>query len=139
MPTIERHLTRDVLGLESTSTCRDAARLMAEHRIGAAVVRDGSRVVGLVTERDLVVRVLANGCDCDTSIVRAMRTDLPVVTPTTGDEDCANLMRDHHTRHLLVTEGDRVIGIISMRDVIRLMIDEKQSLIDQLQEYIAVR
>ena len=66
----------------------------------------------------------------------AMRTDLPSVPPVTSEAETAELMRTHYTRHLLVEEKGQVVGIISMRDVIQLMLDDKQFLIEQLQTYI---
>jgi CBS domain-containing protein len=116
--------------------CRDAARLMSERNIGSVAVREAGKVIGLVTERDLVARVLAQGDSGSMPIGEAMRTDLPRITPRTTEAECSDLMRDWSTRHLLVEDAGRVIGVISMRDVIRLMLDDKQFLIEQLQTYI---
>ncbi|TMA33348.1 MAG: CBS domain-containing protein [Deltaproteobacteria bacterium] len=139
MPGIERYVTRDLLGLPPSASCREAARLMADKRIGAVAVIEGVKTLGIVTERDLVYGVLAAGELCDASIVTAMRKDLPVITLSTTEAECADLMRVNFTRHLLVAEEGAVVGIISMRDVIRLMLDEKQWLIDELQIYISGR
>ena len=136
MATIERHLTREVVGLDASASCREAAKVMAEKRIGAVAVREGGRTVGVVTERDLVYNVLASGGTCEFPISRAVRRDLPFITPDASDTECADLMRVHFTRHLLVGESGAVVGIISMRDVIQLMLDDKQYLIEQLQTYI---
>ena len=99
-------------------------------------MREGGKVVGIVTERDLVARVLAAGDSGAMPIGEAMRTDLPSVPPVTSEAETAELMRTHYTRHLLVEEKGQVVGIISMRDVIQLMLDDKQFLIEQLQTYI---
>jgi CBS domain-containing protein len=139
MATIERHLTREVLGLDATTACREAAKLMAAKRIGAVVVMQGGKPIGLVSERDLVYNVLAEGGHCDGSIADAMRRDLPSVAPSTSESECADLMRVHFTRHLLVVDKGEMVGIISMRDVIQLMLDEKQWLVDELQIYISGR
>jgi len=72
-------------------------------------------------------------------IREAMRRDLPTLSSRASETDCSNAMRDHYTRHLLVEDAGQVIGIISMRDVIRLMLEEKQWLIDELQIYISGR
>jgi CBS domain-containing protein len=136
MATIEKHVTRDVVALDGATPCSEAARLMSAERIGSIAVRDGARVVGLVTERDLVARVLAEGAPGELPIGSAMRTDLPSVAPSTTDVACLALMRDHQTRHLLVREEGDVIGIVSMRDLIQLMLDEKEWLIGQLQNFI---
>ena len=69
----------------------------------------------------------------------AMRTGLPRVTADATEAECASLMRDHTTRHLLVEDRGQIVGIVSMRDIIQLMLDEKQFLIEQLQTYIEGR
>jgi signal-transduction protein with cAMP-binding, CBS, and nucleotidyltransferase domain len=136
MATIEKHVTRALRALDGTTPCAEAARVMATEHIGSVAVREGGQVVGLVTERDLVTRVLADGAAASLPIRRAMRADLPVVTPATTDAECTALMRDHATRHLLVQEGGAVVGVVSMRDLIQLMLAEKEWLIGQLQNFI---
>jgi CBS domain-containing protein len=136
MATIERHVTRELVALDGGTPCSEAARMMAEQNIGSLAVRQAGHIVGIVTERDLVTRVLAGGAPADLPARDAMRRDLPRVTPTTSDSECIALMRDHGTRHLLVEERGEVVGIISMRDLIRLMLDEKEWLIGQLQNFI---
>jgi CBS domain-containing protein len=139
MATIQRNVVRDVVSLESSTPCREAAKVMAQRKIGAVAVKRGGAIVGLVSERDLIGKSLAANGTCEAPIAEAMRADLPRVEATASETECANLMRDHYTRHLLVEEGGRVAGIISMRDVIVLMLDEKQFLIDQLNVYISGR
>ncbi len=139
MPGIDRYVTRELIGLDASTSCREAARLMAEKRIGAVAVTDRGKTLGLVTERDLVYNVLAEGAICDSPIVKAMRRDLPVISSATSEAECSDLMRVHFTRHFLVADKGEVVGVISMRDVIRLMLDEKQWLIDELQIYISGR
>jgi CBS domain-containing protein len=140
MPEIDRYVTRELVGLDAAATCREAARLMAEKRIGAVAVNEGGKTLGLVTERDLIYNVLLAGREtCDFPILQAMRRDLPVISPATSETECSELMRVHFTRHLLVADQGQVVGIVSMRDVIRLMLDEKQWLIDELQIYISGR
>ena len=139
MATIERHVTREIIGLEGSATCREAARIMAGKRIGSVAVREGGRIVGVVTERDLVYNVLAADGSCEFPIAKAVRRDLPLIPPSTSESECADLMRVHFTRHLLVGDKGAVVGIISMRDVVQLMLDEKQWLVDELQIYITGR
>jgi len=136
MASISSHVVRDVLGLEATSTCREAAELMSARQVGAIAVRQGGRIVGLITERDLVSRVLSRGLDCQTPIVEAMRRDVPVVGPDLNEVECATLMKDHETRHLLVGDEGVPNGLISMRDVMQMMLSDKQYLIEQMQSYI---
>lgn len=139
MASIRKHVTRDVVALDGTMPIRQAAQLMAERRIGSIAVKAPEGIVGLVTERDLVLTVLARGGDGSLPIREAMRTGLPCVPASASEADCAALMRDHYTRHLLVEEDGRVVGVVSMRDIIQLMLDEKQFVIEQLQDYITGR
>jgi len=136
MSPIDRYITRELVEMPAGAPCSEAARLMAEEQIGSIAVRDGGTVVGLITERDLVTRVLALGASPHLPIRDAMRYDLPTVSPQSTAAHCTALMRDHASRHLLVKERGRVVGVVSMRDVIRLMLDEKQWLIGQLQNFI---
>jgi CBS domain-containing protein len=136
MATIERHVTNALVALDAMTPCREAAKVMRDKKIGSVAVREAGRIVGVVTERDLVARVMACGDGGSMPIGEAMRTDLPRISPKTTEAECSDLMRDWSTRHLLVEDGGKVIGVISMRDVIRLMLDDKQFLIEQLQAYI---
>ena len=139
MASIRRHVTRDVVTLEAGAPIRDAARLMAEKKIGSVAVREDGAIVGLVTERDLVVSVLARAGNANQPIREAMRAGLPRVPADANESECAALMRDNVTRHLLVEDQGQIVGVVSMRDIIQLMLDEKQFLIDQLHTYIEGR
>jgi CBS domain-containing protein len=139
MASIRKHVTRDVVTLDGMAPIREAAKIMADRRIGSVAVKEGGKIVGLVTERDLVVAVLARGSDGSHPIREAMRTGLPHVAADASESECAALMRDHTTRHLLVEENGQIAGVVSMRDIIQLMLDEKQYLIEQLQTYITGR
>jgi CBS domain-containing protein len=136
MAPIRKHVTRDVVTLDGGAPIREAARLMADRKIGSVAVREDGKIAGLVTERDLVITVLARGGDASMPIREAMRSGMPRVAADATEGEVADLMRDHATRHLLVEDGGRVAGVVSMRDIIQLMLDEKQFLIDQLQAYI---
>jgi CBS domain-containing protein len=136
MASIRKHVTRDVVTLEGSAPIREAARIMAERRIGSVAVREEGRIVGLVTERDLVITTLARDGNASMRIREAMRPGMPHVSIDANEAECASLMRDNATRHLLVEDGGRIAGVVSMRDIIQLMLDEKQFLIDQLQTYI---
>ena len=136
MASIRKHVTRDVVTLDGTASIRDAARLMADRHIGSVAVRDGGTIVGLVTERDLVDPSSRAIGDASPSIREAMRPASRGCGRGATEAECAALMRDHTTRHLLVEEGGKVGGVVSMRDIIQLMLDEKQYVIEQLNEYI---
>ena len=136
MATIERHVTKAIVALDGTTPCREAAKVMRDKKIGAIAVREGGRIVGIVTERDMVARVMASGDSGAMPIGEAMRTDLPRLPLAASEVETTEAMRTQYTRHLLVEDQGQVVGIISMRDVIQLMLDDKQYLIEQLQTYI---
>ncbi len=139
MAAIRKHVTRDVVTLDAGAPIRDAARIMADRRIGSVAVREDGKLVGLVTERDLVLTVLARAGSANQPLREAMRPGLPRVPADATEIECAGLMRDHATRHLLVEDRGQVVGVVSMRDIIQLMLDEKQFLIEQLHTYIEGR
>jgi CBS domain-containing protein len=139
MTAIRKQVTREVVALDAGQPMREAARLMDERRIGSVAVREGSRLLGLVTERDLMLAICAHGADPSRPVRDAVRPGIPRVTPSTPEIEVAEVMRDHVTRHLLVEEAGDVVGVISMRDIIQLMIDEKEFVIGQLQTYIEGR
>jgi CBS domain-containing protein len=136
MASIRTHVTRDLVVLEASTPVRDAARLMTEKNIGSVAVREKGRILGLVTERDLVATVVARGADAGLPIREAMRAGIPRVGIDAGEAEVAARMREVGTRHLLVEENGEVAGIVSMRDIIQLMLDEKQFVIEQLSAYI---
>lgn len=139
MAAIRKQVTHDVVTLNASASLAEAARLMEERRIGSVAVRDGPAIVGLVTERDLMRTVCVLGRDPGAPIREAMRREIPRVDPAATEAEVASVMREHTTRHLLVEDGGKVVGVISMRDIIQLMIDEKEHLIGQLQSYIEGR
>ncbi len=135
--TVQHIVTGDaVVALPADSSIREAAQLMAERKIGSVGVRQEGKLVGLVTERDLVVRVLANGGDASRPMREAMRPGMPRVRLTASEAECTALMRDHGTRHLLVEDGDEVVGVVSMKDILQCMLEERQYLVEQLAAYI---
>ena len=139
MAAIRKHVTRDVVTLEAGAPIRDAARMMADRRIGSIAVREDGKLVGLVTERDLVLTVLARSGNATQPLREAMRPGMPRISAEATEVECAAMMRDHQTRHLLVEDRGQVVGVVSMRDIIQLMLDEKQFLIEQLHTYIEGR
>jgi CBS domain-containing protein len=139
MASIRKHVTRDVVSIESGAPIRDAARIMSDRRIGSVGVREDGKLVGLVTERDLMIAVLAGDAPPNGAVRLAMRSGIPRVKADASEADCAALMRDHATRHLLVEDRGQIVGVVSMRDIIQLMLDEKQFVIEQLQTYIEGR
>src|SRR5438067_12845293 len=103
MSSIDRHFTRELVALDASAECREAARIMAEKNIGAGPVKEDGRIVGVVTERDLVYNVLDEGGRCDEHIAGAMRTDLPAIPPNLSQAEGADLVRVRFNRHQLVS------------------------------------
>ncbi len=136
MACIAERMVREVVSLERTASCAEAARTMATVGIGSVGVTVGGTLVGIVTERDMVLH-LASGKDTfATPLGEIVRPDQPAVSPCATDVECATLMRAYRTRHLLVKDGSEVVGVISMLDLADLVVGEKESRIDQLESYI---
>lgn len=121
--------------LGRNDTVRAAARRMAECRIGALLVMEGDRLIGIVTERDISIRVVAAGRDPETTTIEAaMTTDPVTVTPGATVRDALELMADRHLRHLPVLEAGRVVGIVSIRDLYQSVLDQMSADIMALAE-----
>lgn len=131
------HKGHDVLSLAPSDTVYDAIKLMAEKSIGALLVMDGGKMVGIVSERDYARKVILQGKRSQETPVRdIMTTKVIFVPPTRTVDETMAIMTDKRIRHLPVIENDRVIGIISIGDVVRAVISEKEFLIQQLESYI---
>lgn len=118
----------------------DALKLMAEKEVGALVVIDKEKVEGIVSERDYARKVVLQGKSSRDAVVREiMSSKVFYVTPAQNVEECMGLMIEKRIRHLPVIENDKLAGIISIGDVIKAVIGEKELMIDQLIHYIKGR
>jgi CBS domain-containing protein len=134
---------RDVVGGQDTVTVDqltsviDAARIMAARHIGAVPVAEGDRVVGIFSERDALTRVVAAGVDPARTPIRDVMTSTLVVADI-GErcDSCLERMQQAHVRHLIVIDNDRMVGIVSMRDLVALDLDEKADTIRYLNAYV---
>jgi len=122
--------------LDEHSSTLDAARLMTEKFIGSVVVTSHGQVVGILTERELMVQVVGRDRD-PAKVGEIMYTDHSRIHPDANCEEALQHMQEHGRRHLLVFDGDRFVGLISLRDIVVLTLNEKDDLIAQLQRYIA--
>jgi CBS domain-containing protein len=114
------------------TSAREAARLMAHRKIGAAMVLSEGRLVGIFSERDLATRVVAQGLDPDSTLVGAVMTGNPVtIGPGDFAGDALELMRSHGFRHLPVVDSGRAVGMVSVRDLYDAV---KEQLEEDLQE-----
>jgi CBS domain-containing protein len=109
---------RAALRVGPGETVRAATRAMTERRVGAVAVVEGEALVGMFTERDLMCRVVADGRDPDrTSVGEVMTTELETIAPDGAIVDALERMVEGHFRHMPVVEGDRLVGLIAMRDI----------------------
>jgi len=129
---------RDIWAVKPDDTIFDSLQLMADKEIGALLVMDGERLVGIVTERDYARKVILEGKSSRTaSVSEVMTRKVLCVAPARTVEECMALMTDKRARHLPVVEGKRVIGVLSIGDLVKAILSEQQTLIDQLQHYIS--
>jgi CBS domain-containing protein len=119
-------------------TVLSAIALMAEKNIGAALVMEGGRLVGIVSERDYTRKVALKGRSSrQTPVHDIMVSPCITVTPTHSVEDCLRLMTEHRVRHLPVVENERVVGLISIGDLVNWVISAQSAAIDHLEGYIS--
>ena len=115
----------------------DALVRLAEFEVGALVVMEGGRMVGVVSERDYTRKVALQGRNSkETKVAEIMTANVFRVTPDSRTRDCMALMREKRIRHLPVVQGERVLGMISIRDLMDDMIHDHEVTIAQLESYI---
>ncbi|MBA1337120.1 MAG: CBS domain protein [Firmicutes bacterium] len=111
-------MTREVRSVETTNSVEEAAKIMKELNVGSVPVTSGGRVVGIVTDRDLVLRNVANGRGPrDTRVEEVMTTTVVSATPDMDVHQAADVMAKNQIRRLPVTENDRLVGIVSIGDL----------------------
>jgi CBS domain-containing protein len=126
-----------VVSVAPSSTVLEALKVMAEKEIGAVIVIDDGHLVGIFSERDYARKVVLQGKSSKDTPVREIMTEKVVcVRPEQTIEDCMGLMTDKRIRHLPVLEHKKVIGVISIGDVVKEMLSEKEFVIKQLESYI---
>lgn len=125
-----------IISLEATVF--DALKLMAERNVGAVnVVDDQGKMVGIFTERDYARKIILLGhSSLDTYLKDIMIKDMVTIQPDQDIEMALSLMTKHHIRHLPVIENDKLIGMVSMRDIMEGIIRRKEGTIQSLQDYI---
>ncbi|MBM3127606.1 MAG: CBS domain-containing protein [Chloroflexi bacterium] len=128
---------RAVWSIAPEATVYAALTLMAEKNVGALMVLEGSRVVGIISERDYARKVVLKGKFSKDTRVREIMTDkVYFVRPEQTIEECMALMTAEHIRHLPVLADDQLVGVISIGDVVKVVISDKEFLIEQLEHYI---
>ncbi len=123
--------------VESKTSVFDALKLMAERNIGSLMVCDGGKLVGIFSERDYARKVILKGKSSkDLPVGKIMSTKVLVVKPAQTVEECMALMTDKRVRHLPVMDGDALVGVVSIGDVVKSVIGEREFMIQQLTNYI---
>ena len=127
----------DVFGIGPDATVYDALSLMNEHNVGAVVVIDGGALVGILSERDYARKViLLERASQETLVSEIMTPDVETVGTDDTIDRCMELMTDGHFRHLPVVDDGAVVGVISIGDVVKAVIERQQALIGDLERYI---
>ena len=127
----------DIYSIEPDATVLDALRLLEQKNVGALLVMRGGVLSGIFSERDYARRMILHGRSSkETKVREVMTPDVFVIAPDTTSGECMVHMTDRHIRHLPVVEGGRVVGVISIGDVVRTVIDDLRFTVRQLESYI---
>jgi len=128
---------RQIYSVEPAAAVLEAIRAMAEHHIGALLVMQGESLSGIVSERDYARKVILMGrSSADTPVRDIMSSPVISVSPDDTVQRCMQLVTEKRVRHLPVVDGARVVGIVSIGDLVKAVIAEQQQQIEQLESYI---
>jgi len=130
--------TPEIYAIAPEAPVIEAIRLMAEKRIGAVLVMEGSRLVGILSERDYARKIVLQGrSSSDTPVRTIMTADVVTVRPEDTADHCMQVVTEQRIRHLPVIRGGEVVGVVSIGDLVKAVIEDQQVELDQLQRYIA--
>jgi CBS domain-containing protein len=126
-----------IYSVEPGTMVYEAIELMCQKNIGGLLIMERGRLAGIFTERDYARKLILKGKSSrDTPIKEIMTSRLVTVSPDNSIEDCMELMTNQHIRHLPVLDGEKLVGLISIGDVVRYVIEEQRSIIEHLEHYI---
>ena len=126
-----------VHSIASTASVFDAVKSMADKSIGALLVMEGKRIVGIITERDYARKTILMGrASKETPVSEIMTSEVMYVRPNQTSEECMALMTQNRIRHLPIVDNGTLIGLISIGDLVKDIISEQRFIIDQLEHYI---
>ena len=131
------HKGSNAWSISPEATVFEAIQMMADKNVGALLVTENDKLVGIISERDYTRKVVIKGKSSKTTAVKEILSSHVIhVTPSHTVQECMRLMTDHHFRHLPVLDGDRIAGIVSIGDLVNWIISAQTSTISQLQTYI---
>ena len=131
---------RDVWSISPDATVYEAIELMAEKRVGALLVLEQTKLVGIISERDYARKVILKGRSSkETPVREIMTTPVIFVEPQYSVDECMKIITEHRIRHLPVLDGEIVVGIVSIGDVVNWIISAQNHTIEQLQNYVTGR
>ncbi|MES9829061.1 MAG: CBS domain-containing protein [Candidatus Thiodiazotropha sp.] len=141
MLTVNQLLQRkgyDIETIDPNATVFEALQSMADHEIGSLVVVEDKKIVGLFSERDYARNIILKGrTSKETRVKEIMISQVPVVKPEQTTEECMAIMTEKRIRHLPVMKDNELVGIISIGDLVKAIIEEQQFVIEQLVSYIS--
>lgn len=127
----------DIWSIAPDDSVYDALKLMADRDVGALLVLEEGNLVGILSERDYARKVILRGkSSMDTPVKEIMTQKVISVSPEQTIAECMTLMTDKHVRHLPVFEDDRLIGLVSIGDVVKAIMSQQEFIIEQLERYI---
>ena len=141
MSTVEQFLdlnSRKIWSLKPDNRVIDSLFLMAEKNISCILIMNQEHLAGIFSERDYARKVVIKGKNSNETLLKEVMTDnLITISPKTGLDECMQLMTDHRIRHLPIVDNNKVVGLISIGDVVREMLVQQKVQIDELQRYIS--
>lgn len=128
----------EVIAIGPDAAVIDAIRLMADKRVGAVLVLEGGRLAGILSERDYARKIVLEGRSSrDTPVRDIMTAEVLCVGLDDTSDRCMQIVTDNRIRHLPVVDADAVLGVVSIGDLVKVVIEDQQRELDQLQRYIA--
>ena len=135
--TLLRNKGGDVWSVLPESSVYDAIHLMAEKEIGALLVMETDQLVGIISERDYARQIILKGRSShDTHVKEVMTSNVITATRQNSIDDCLELMSRHRFRHLPIVDEDKVVGVVSVGDLVKAIISDQQETIHELERYI---
>ncbi len=127
----------EIFSVEPNTLVIDAIRMLTERKVGALLVIEGDKLVGIFSERDYTRKVILNDRNSSETIVsEIMTSEVKTVSPSQTIDECMVIMSENHIRHLPIVENDVPVSVLSIMDVVKNIISEKEFIIEQLEHYI---